>query len=208
MGGQIDYWFTVVSPWAYLGHEAFRAIARRHAARVRYRPVNLGVVFPETGGLPLAKRHPARQRYRLVELQRWREKRGIPLNLRPAHFPVDPTRADRTVIALAESGGEPGDLALAFMRAVWVEDRDIADRATLEAIVAEAGHDAAALLSVADSAGVAALYEGNAAAAIAADVFGSPSYVRDGEVFWGQDRLELLDDALAAGRPAFAADGS
>ena len=73
----IDYWFSLVSPWAFLGHQAFLDLAKQHGVTVTFKPVELSEVFPHTGGLPLPKRHPARQRYRILELQRWREARGI-----------------------------------------------------------------------------------------------------------------------------------
>ena len=77
MSRAITYYFSLLSPWAYLGHAEFGRIAQRHDLTIDYRPVNLMTLFPETGGLPLPKRHPSRQRYRLLELQRWREARDV-----------------------------------------------------------------------------------------------------------------------------------
>lgn len=199
----IDYFFTCVSPWSYLGHDLFVDLARRHGASIRYRPVNLAVVFPETGGLPLAKRAPARQRYRLVELRRWREKRGLPLNLQPAHFPTDATLADRAVLAIAAAGGDPADFLRRVFRAVWAHDRDIADAHVLEGLLADAGHDARAMLAAARSEDITAAYAANAREAIDRSVFGAPTYVLNGEPFWGQDRLDLLADALEQGRQPY-----
>jgi len=71
MSRAIDYYFSLASPWAYIGHKPFMAIARRHDLSVNHKPVFLGRVFAETGGLPLNQRHPARQRYRLMDPQRW-----------------------------------------------------------------------------------------------------------------------------------------
>ena len=95
----ITYYFSLHSPWTYLGNAAFHAIARRHDCTIDYRPMPLRSVFDETGGLPLPKRHPVRQRYRLLDLQRWREARHLPLVLQPKHFPFDPSSADRMTIA-------------------------------------------------------------------------------------------------------------
>src|SRR5690606_7746746 len=127
----IEYYYTHVSPWAYLGHRAFLDLADRHGYAIRFKPVLLGPVFAESGGLPLSKRHPLRQAYRLVELQRWREKRGLPLNLRPRHFPADPSLADRIALALALEGGPAGAFTEAAFRLTWVDDRDISDRPVL-----------------------------------------------------------------------------
>src|SRR5690348_8567945 len=104
MARNVQYFFSTVSPWAFIGHAPFLEVARRHGVTVEFRPVALGELFAETGGLPLAKRHPARQRYRLVELQRWREARGIALNIRPAHWPFNGAFTDRLVIAAIEAG--------------------------------------------------------------------------------------------------------
>src|SRR5262249_16211026 len=103
----IDYWFSIASPWAFLGNDAFLKLAREHDVAVIFKPVFLPDVFKETGGLPLARRAPARQRYRLVELQRWRELRGVPLKLKPKHWPFDPDPADRCITAIVEAGGDP-----------------------------------------------------------------------------------------------------
>src|SRR4051794_7491702 len=107
MSRTIDYYFSLASPWAYIGHKPFMDIARWHGLAVNYKPVFLGRVFAETGGLPLNQRHPARQRYRLMDLQRWRDKRGLDFNLHPKHWPFDATLADRFVVAIVMAGRGP-----------------------------------------------------------------------------------------------------
>lgn len=200
---RIDCYLTMSSPWAYLGHGVLGEIAARHGVTVSYYPLAFGRLFPETGGLPLPQRHPARQRYRLVELQRWREARGLPLRLAPAKWPFAPELADRCVVAIAETGGDPAVFMARAFAAIWNEERDLADRATLKEIATAVGFDGAALLDRAEAAGSAAVYDTNLQRALAAGVFGAPSYVRDGEVFWGQDRLALLDAALGSGRAPY-----
>ena len=202
----IDYWFTLASPWAFLGHQAFLDLAKQHGVTVRYRPVDVGEVFPHTGGLPLPKRHPARQRYRILELQRWREARGIPLKIHPKHWPFPVATANRTIVAVAESGADPGRYTQRAFEGIWVKDEDLAQDATLVALLNECGHDGAAMLAAAKSDAIGALYAGYAQEAVAANVIGSPCYVLDGEVFWGQDRLPLLDSALKSGRKAYRMD--
>ncbi|MGO8834727.1 MAG: 2-hydroxychromene-2-carboxylate isomerase [Roseiarcus sp.] len=201
---RIDYYFSMVSPWAYIGHPVFVAIARRRAAQIVYRPVPLSEVFFETGGLPLAKRHPARQAYRMMELQRWREKRGLAFHLSPKFWPFDADLANRVVIAAAAEA-DPARLVQEAFNGVWENEQNLADAAVLAALLRRAGFDPDATLRRADSAESRAAYERNRLEAIAAGAFGSPCYVLDGEVFWGQDRLELLDDALASGRAPFSA---
>ncbi len=199
----IQYFLTMASPWAYLGHATFMMVARRHEVSVRYRPLPIRRVFDQTGGLPLPKRHPARQRYRLVEMQRWRERRGLPLNPAPRHSPFDASLADRVVIAIQSDGGDPDGFMRRAFAGLWAEERDLGDPATLVALLAETGHDPERILAEARGEAAGSAYEANHEEAVGLDVFGAPSYVLDGEVFWGQDRLELLDDALETGRLAF-----
>ena len=199
----ITYYFSMISPWAYIGQRLFADVAKRHALKIDYRPVSLGDLFAESGGLPLAKRHPLRLRYRWFELQRWREKRGLDFPLQPKHWPFDVTLADGVVVALCEAEHNPADFILRGFRASWEQGVDLADAATLARLLAESGFDAAPLLAAARSDAVRAIYTGNQQRALADGVFGSPAWVLDGEVFWGQDRIELLDDALTSGRSAF-----
>lgn len=199
MSKVIDYYLTLISPWAYLGSQRFAEIARRHGAEVRVKPVNFGEIFPRTGGLPLAKRAPERQAYRLAELKRWSAHLGIPINLQPAHFPANEQSAAHLVIAAGDHGGDGLALAQAFGCAVWEQQRDIADRAACAAIVEETGHDAAALLEAAADPAIAARHAALTEEAVSRGVFGAPSYVYRDEIFWGQDRLEFLDRALAKG---------
>ncbi|WP_374631596.1 2-hydroxychromene-2-carboxylate isomerase [Ferrovibrio sp.] len=193
----IDYYIFLASPWAYLGSARFADLARAHNLVVNVRPMDAGTVFPASGGLPLAKRAPQRQAYRMTELKRWRSFLGLPLNLQPKFFPTAEAQAARMVVA-AQLAGQEGALALAhgFMRAVWAEDADIAAPETQARVATACGLDAAALAQVAEREDVKAAYAANAEAALAAGVFGAPSYVLDGEVFWGQDRLDFLARAL------------
>lgn len=199
----IEYFYTHASPWTYLGHRAFLDMADRQGYAVRFRPVSLASVFPETGGLPLARRHPVRQAYRLIELQRWRAFRDLPLTLQPAHFPVNPDLSDRIALSLAIEGGPVADYSEAVLRALWVEEQDIAREAVHTAILGKLGLNAETVIAQAGEKAVLERYMTNQAEAVEIGVFGSPSYVLNGEIFWGQDRLELLEDALKSGRPAY-----
>lgn len=204
MSREIEYYFTLASPWAYLGHRAFVAIADRHDVAIRYRPMPVRRVFDETGGLPLPKRHPVRQRYRLVELQRWRARRDLPLNLQPRFRGSDFTLADRCVVALVAAGLDPDPFVRRAGAGLWVDEADLGDADVLATLLAESGTpDHSRILVAAESDEIAARHERNYADALAAGIFGAPSYVLDGEVFWGQDRLDLLDEALTSGRPAY-----
>jgi 2-hydroxychromene-2-carboxylate isomerase len=193
----VDYYFAPQSPWTYLGHASFAAMAQQANATVRLWPVDLGRVFPVSGGLPLGKRAPQRQAYRLVELQRYSDYLQVPLNLHPLHFPVSGDAASRLIIATdTHCGSVPAmKLAGAVLAAVWAQERNIADEAVLVQLLQECGL-AADLLDNAHSQAVQDRYEVCTQAAIEAGVFGSPSYVIDGEIFWGQDRLEFVQRKL------------
>jgi 2-hydroxychromene-2-carboxylate isomerase len=203
MSRAIDYYFSIGSPWVFIGHAPFMELVRRHDLRVNHKPILLGRVFDQTGGLPLPKRHPARQRYRLVELQRWREKRGMSFNLQPRHSPFDVTLADRFVIAILSAHGDPDAFMRRAFAGIWQEDRNLADPRVIARLAEEAGYDPAPLMTAASGDMTEAIYALNLENAVQADVFGSPAYVLDGEVFWGQDRLDFLADALASGREPY-----
>ena len=196
MSKVIDYYLSLVSPWTYLGSGRLAEIAQRHRAEVRVMPMNLGEVFPRTGGLPLPKRAPERQAYRLAELKRWSAHLGVPINLQPAYFPAPEITAACMVIAAGEGGGQPLALAQAFGRAVWEQERNIAEVGTCEAIAEETGHHAVDLLAKALDPAVRQRYAEQTEAAVARGVFGAPSYIYNDELFWGQDRLDFLDRAL------------
>jgi 2-hydroxychromene-2-carboxylate isomerase len=194
---RIDYYFSVLSPFTYLAGLGLEEVAARRGAQIVYKPADIMKLFAETGGVPVPKRHPSRIAYRRQELLRISARRGLPLNLQPAHWPTNPLPASKAIIAVAQSGGDAGKLAHAFLRAVWAEERDIGDPATVAAILAENGHDDAALAPAMDAA--EATYHANTEAALAAGVFGAPFYVVGDERFWGQDRLDFLDEYLAKG---------
>ncbi|SOD90583.1 2-hydroxychromene-2-carboxylate isomerase [Caenispirillum bisanense] len=193
----VDYYFALNSPWTYLGSARLEEIARRHGATVRVKPTRLGEVFGRTGGVPLPKRAPERQRYRLVELERWSAFLGVPLVLQPTHFPNDETRAVHLILAAQAAGADALPLATALGRQLWELDRPFADPATLAAAADSCGLDAEALLAAADPAQLDAAWTRNTEEAVAAGVFGAPSYVVEGEIFWGQDRLDFLERRLA-----------
>lgn len=198
MSTVIDYYLSPQSPWTYLGHERFAQIAAAAGAKVNVLPVDLGRVFPVSGGLPLSKRAPQRQAYRLVELQRWSAYLGRPLNLKPSYFPVDSHDAAKLIIAVDSADGTDAamKIASAVMRGVWVGQRNIADPAVLQAMLDECGL-AARRLDDSQSQTVHERYEEDSQRAIEAGVFGAPSYMLDGELFWGQDRLDFLERRLA-----------
>jgi 2-hydroxychromene-2-carboxylate isomerase len=195
----IEYYFSMHSPWAYIGHAPFLELVRRFSLNVTYKPISLPKVFAETGGLPVTKRHPARLRYRMVELQRWREKRRLNFKLRPKFFPFEAELSDRFVIAVA-AGHDPDSFLRRAFAALWEDEQNLADDTTLITLADATGLPGEKLLAVARDSESKSTYDKNVADAIAADVIGSPTYVLAGEVFRGQDRIDLLEDVLKSGR--------
>lgn len=193
----IDYYCALTSPWSYMGHARLGEIAAGKGATINIHPVNALAIFDRTGGLPLPKRSPERQAYRLQELHRWRSRLGVALNIHPAHFPADETDAAILVVAARETGADAFDLAGRFMRAVWAEDRNIGDSATVAAIVGEAGLNYAELTGAAENLDAAGLRDQEGQDAIAKGIFGVPSYLIGEDLFWGQDRIEFVADRLA-----------
>lgn len=195
---QIDYYFGTISPWAYLAGDRLEQIAARHGASITYKPIDLMQLFPRSGGVPPKDRHPSRLAYRAQELTRWAALLEMPFNLRPAHWPVNMAPSSYAIIAAqAAGGGDLGGLVQATLRACWAEERDISDDATIRDLLSAHGFDPA-LVDKGLFVG-AETYGRNLEQAVEAGVFGAPFYIvtEDDARFWGQDRLEMLDQHLA-----------
>jgi len=195
----VDYYFVPQSPWAYLGHQRFQNILKKSGASVRVMPFDLGgKVFPISGGLPLGQRAPQRQAYRLTELARFSKWLGAPLHLKPTFFPVNGDDAAKLIIAVDMAVGADAAMNIsgAILSAVWSQQRNIADEKTLMELLTEQQLPAACL-EQSYSQAVHERYESYTQMAIDAGVFGAPSYVLAGEIFWGQDRLDFVERALA-----------
>ena len=197
MSKTVDYYLAPMSPWTYLGHQRLVQIAKAAGATVRVMPMDLGKVFPISGGLPLGKRAPQRQAYRLVELARFSKALNLPLNLHPKFFPVVGDPAAKLIIAVDMRHDTDAALAItgAVLSAVWHEERDIADAATLATLLSEHQLDAACL-TLSNTPEVQARYDSYTQSAINTQVFGAPTFVVMGEMFWGQDRLDFVAEAL------------
>ena len=199
MSHSVDYYFAPQSPWAYLGHQRFQNILQKSGASVRVMPIDLGgKVFPISGGLPLGQRAPQRQAYRLTELARFSKWLGAPLHLKPTFFPVSGDDAAKLIIAVDMAQGANAAMAIsgAILSAVWSQQRNIADEKTLVELLKEQNLPASCL-EQAYSQATQERYETYTQMAIDAGVFGAPSYVVNGEIFWGQDRLDFVERVLA-----------
>ena len=193
----LDFYFSTISPYAYLSLPRFRALAETQGLEVTFKPVDIVALFGRTGGTLPAERHPSRQALRLADLARQAKRAAMPINVKPAFFPTNPAPASYAIIAAQKAGG--GDifaLVEAVLAGCWAAEKNIADDDVVKAALAASGFDP----GLADS-GLftgAEVYGRNLEEAVQAGVFGSPSFVTaDGAVFWGQDRLDDLADHLA-----------
>jgi len=198
----IEYYYALASPWSYLGNDRLRAIAAAHDVSIDPVIVDYDRMFAAAGTIPLPERPPLRKAYRLVELRRWSAWRGVPLVPEPRHYRGEVEEPDERLAALmvtaARAAGEDSlALAHAISRALWAEERFPFVRAELLSLAAEAGFDGPSLLAAAEEPETQRLYEAQTERAIDRGVFGMPFYIFRDEPFWGQDRLEMLEAALA-----------
>lgn len=192
----IDYYLSTLSPFVYLAGTRPAEIAARHGATITYRPVDTGALFARTGGLPLAQRHESRRAYRLQELRRQAARAGLPLNPQPMFWPVNAAPSAYAIIAAQAAGGDVGALVHGFGRAVWAENRDISEDDVISDLLEASGFERK--LALTGMLAGAETYARNLEDAVAAGVFGVPFFVvDDGEMFWGQDRLDDLEAHLA-----------
>jgi 2-hydroxychromene-2-carboxylate isomerase len=201
MAAHIDYYASLNSPWTHLGAARIEAIALANNASLRIFPVDFGAIFEKSGGLPLPKRSPQRQAYRLQELQRWRDHLGLPITIQPKFFPSSEQHTASCVIALRETVGDQPAINLAHrvLKALWQEEKNPADPATLAALITEIGLDAAQVMKLGSDPKWAEQRVADTRAALDKGVFGAPSYVIGEEIFWGQDRLGFVERHLAFG---------
>jgi 2-hydroxychromene-2-carboxylate isomerase len=200
---ELSCFYSLSSPWAYFGGPKLQDIVRRHRVKLVLKPFDFQDVVPRTGGVPIRTRPEPRRTYHALELDRWRKYLGMPLELTPKHYPADgkPPGWNKPpgwmVIAAQERGLDAALLSHALLRALWAEERDTADPKVRIAVANENGLPGEALLKEELSEQVQQLYKAYSEQAERLGVFGAPTYVLDGERFWGQDRLEFVDRALA-----------
>jgi len=193
----LQVFYGMSSPWAYMGAERIAKVAADAGVPMVLRPIR---IIEANGGIPLRSRPDARQQYHAVELRRWSDFLGIPLNIEPRFYPcrtIEP--AAQAVIAAQRAGLDANAFSFAIQRALWAEDRDIADLDTLRALARETTGQAGADLVVDEQpAAIVEEWLGNLAEAERLGIFGTPTYVIGTELFWGQDRIDFVARALAA----------
>ncbi len=194
----IEYFYSAHSGYAYLGSAKLQAIAEASGRPLLHRPFDLRKTVAAVSGTANGSRSEAHRRYFFRrEIERWSEEREAPIiSHYPSHHANDPELANRLLIAAQQAGHRIDGLAHALLEAHWRDDADLADRATLQSVTEAAGLDAEALMEAVETEAVQAAYEANTAEAIERAIFGSPTYFVDGDMFYGQDRLELVARAI------------
>ncbi len=194
----IEYFYSAHSAFAYIGSSKLMEICTTHGCVLRHRPVALSPVVEAAGGLPFAKRSRSHVDYFFGrEIERWAEWREVPIiDHRPTFHYNSLDLPNGMLIAAAEQGADIDMLADAVLTAHWRDDADLADPETLSAIAKEIGIDAKPLLDAAMSREIQRIHADNTGEAIERGVLGSPTYLTDGDMFYGQDRLEMLERAL------------
>ncbi len=201
MSNPIKYYFACVSPWSYMGLDALVELADKHGREIALKPTDVGRTWSETGsGRPLGERPDVMKSYRLLELPRWAAWREIPVNSEPKHFPAPFHLSSHVIIAAGQAGLDTIGVTRALMRGCWVDERNIGDRDDVARILDGLGLDGAALVAASDSAAVAAELSANTDEALVDKAWSVPSFVVDGELFFGQDRIEMIDWRLSGGK--------
>jgi 2-hydroxychromene-2-carboxylate isomerase len=196
---KIDYYFCLNSPWVYLAQHRLEKIAEGAGARIRYFPVDLReIMIRLLGEEDAPERSELHRKYGKREMQRWAEFYGLPLSERPKYYPVSQRRAACLTVACDRLGADTGKLVFALPQAVWAQDRNINDWRELEAIANECGLPGDVLVPAAQDPMVEDEFAQNTEDALKNNVFGIPSYVVNGELFWGQDRLDWVERLVAA----------
>ena len=194
---KIEYYYSVASPYAYMGIDRFQDLVKKYSLEVLEKPFDLvGKVFPETGGVPVPKRHPARQKYRLIEIERFGKKNNLKINKQPKFFPpADPHKAALFTIATIENG-QSLNFGKEVLTKLWADEQDISQDMVLENICKKLNINFSELKKQAETEEIKNIYLSNSQEAIDKGVFGAPSFILDDELFWGQDRLDFLEDKI------------
>ena len=189
----IDYYYASMSGYAYLGEQRLQKIADETGSNINYKPINIAKVFESSSTTAPFKQSEQRLNYRLKDMQRTADYLGLKINPRPKYWPTPVALSSCIIYAAIELGVKAHDISFAILKAVYQEEKDIADPETIRNILQSLKLDVGAIVSLAKSDDIKVKFEMATQEAIDLGVFGSPTYVLDDkELFFGQDRLEML----------------
>jgi 2-hydroxychromene-2-carboxylate isomerase len=191
----VEFYFDIGSPAAYLAWTQLPQVVQDARGEIEYRPFLLGGVFHATGNRSPTE-VPAKGQYLLDDLQRFARRYGVPFRHNP-HFPLNTLTLMRGAMGLQMR--EPARMVPyvdAIYRAIWVDAKNMNDPATVGAVLQQAGFDAGKLLALAADPAVKDQLKATTQDAVARGVFGAPTFFVNNQMFWGQDRLEFVKEAL------------
>jgi len=194
----IEYFYSTHSAFAYLGSQLFGQISANDSRSVRYVPFDLRRLFKALGRSPNGSQSDTHRAYFFGrELNRWAQFRGVEMLPEiPTYHDHDLAQSSRMIIAAQQQGIDVGQLTHVMLSAHWIDDADLDDSATLIKIANDAGLNGQELMNAQRDPAIDKIYLANTDEAIEREIFGSPTYIVDGDVFYGQDRLELVQRAL------------
>ena len=190
----VYYYHALSSPWAYLGWPEFKALIEKHDLDVVVRPTR---IVTENGGVPLRSRPEPRQAYHAVELDRWRKRLDMPLVLKPKHYPTNNEFSARMVIAADRLGLPSLDLSHALLHALWSEEQDVTLPEVRISVADRLGLDGRKLQAMEEDPEIVQAWHDSHEEARQRGVFGTPTWIYKDVLYWGQDRLSFLDEALS-----------
>ena len=199
MTNPIDFYFDFSSPYSFLASEQIEPLAARYGRTVTFRPTLLGIVFKASGSAPLTEQYGPKARYSVHDFER--SARFIGVRYRhPSKFPIGAACADRAVLWLQQHRPDQANAFVhAVFRAFFQDDRDISDAAVVAQVAQGLGIDGRQLMEAAQEPAIKDELRRRVEEAVAFGVFGAPTIVVDGEVFWGNDRLPQIERFLATG---------
>jgi hypothetical protein len=197
---KIDFYFSFISLYTYIGYEAFQALVQKYDLEVTYKPIDLHAIFTAGGGLPVSKRPPQRQAYRFVEMQRWAIARNIPLVLKPKHHPSNPEIGHRMLLAAMSNGEDIRQFVGNALKILWVDDLNIEDPQVMVAAANRSDLDGHALLEQSKDPSIQLQIDRLTQEGVDRQVFGTPFFFYEDEPFWGQDRLDMLEELITTNR--------
>lgn len=193
MTADIHYYYAPISGYAYLGEKPLMKLAQDLGCQVHFKPMDIARVFAASETVPPFKQSEKRLQYRLHDMQRIANRQGLPINPKPAHWPVPVALAAKTIYAAQAMGLDVHALSFAILSAVYAKEQNVSEPEVIADILSNLGFDVNAVVQCRDSAEIAEQLEQVTAEAIELGVFGSPTFIVNGEeMFFGQDRLEDL----------------
>jgi 2-hydroxychromene-2-carboxylate isomerase len=196
MGKQVEFYFDFGSPYSYLAYKALPAIAAAHGAEIMWRPMLLGGVFKAAGNQSPVE-IPAKGRWLRGDLERWARRYGVGFAHNP-HFPINTLVLMRGAVGMQMRDGDFPKYLETIFRAMWQEPRNLGRPEELAAVLRQAGFDSDAFQALVNDPAVKEQLKHNTEEAVARGVFGAPTFFVGGDMFWGQDRLDFVAEALAA----------